>query len=386
MLRPVVSPVTPRRERVDACPGVLQVHAAADGGLARVRIPGGWLTGAQLAAIATGGGLEITSRGNLQVRGLAPGAETALAARLSEVGLLPSLTHERVRNIVASPLTGRDGHGVLDVRPLATALDRALCADPVLAELPGRFLFALDDGRGDVAGLGADVAIHGAAVLLAGRDSGLRASPDEAVPVLLAAAHAFLAERSDEWRLSELDGGPARVARRLGGSVGEPVTVTGRAPIGAVRQLDGRVAIGAAVPLGRLTPEQITVLSGQSWVCVTPWRGIVVADLPDAGLLEDLAAVGLAVEPDSPWAGVTACAGRPGCARSLADVRADALAFHSGRPAPSTPVHWVGCERACGRPTGAHELMLATEDGYESSERGTASSLAPHDRANQETQ
>jgi precorrin-3B synthase len=365
MLRPVVNPVIPRRERVDACPGVLQVHAAADGGLARVRIPGGWLTGAQLAAVATGGAVEITSRGNLQVRGLAPGAETALAARLSEAGLLPSLTHERVRNIVASPLTGRDGHGVLDVRPLAAALDRALCADPALAELPGRFLFALDDGRGDVAGLGADVAIHGTAVLLAGHDCGLRVTPDDVVPVLLAAAHAFLAERSGEWRLSELDDGVERVAQRLGGTLGPPVILTGQPPIGLVPQADGRVAIGAAVPLGRLTPEHVTVLSRQSWVCVTPWRGVVVADLPDAGLQDELAAVGFAVQPGSPWVGVTACAGRPGCAKSLADVRADALAFHSGRPAPLRPVHWAGCERACGRPTGDHVLMLATENGYE---------------------
>jgi precorrin-3B synthase len=182
----------------DGCPGALRLHAAADGPLARVRLPGGTLTGGQLAALADmaarwgDGHLELTSRGNLQLRALTGTGAADLAARLRAAGLFPSDTHETVRNIVASPLSGRDGRGLLDVRPLVPRLDAAVCARPGLAELPGRFLLALDDGRGDVAAP-ADVAAVGIAphlveILVAGADIGLRVPADEAVTTLCAAA------------------------------------------------------------------------------------------------------------------------------------------------------------------------------------------------------
>ena len=66
----------PTRPRIDACPGALQTHPAADGALARVRVPGGLLTAAQLRVLAAAarqigdGHLELTSRGNVQLRGL----------------------------------------------------------------------------------------------------------------------------------------------------------------------------------------------------------------------------------------------------------------------------------------------------------------------------
>ncbi|HZH21769.1 MAG TPA: precorrin-3B synthase, partial [Geodermatophilus sp.] len=194
------------RVRADACPGALQTHAAADGALARVRVPGGLLTGDQLRTLAAAardlgdGALELTSRGNVQLRGLAPGAEAGLGDRLAAAGLLPSPTHERVRNVLASALTGRAG-GHVDVRPWVRTLDAALCADPALAALPGRYLATLDDGRGDVAGLGGDVGLLAlspdtVALTLAGADSGLRVHPDDAVRLALAATRAFLAERA----------------------------------------------------------------------------------------------------------------------------------------------------------------------------------------------
>jgi dissimilatory sulfite reductase (desulfoviridin) alpha/beta subunit len=145
----------------DRCPGVLRLVEAADGFLARVRLPGGLVSGAQLRALASladelgDGRVELTSRGNVQLRGLAADAAEALTDGLSRAGLLPSISHDRVRNVLASPLAGLDG--APDLSGIVRALDEALCARPGLAELSGRFLFAVDDGRGDVSGLGADV-------------------------------------------------------------------------------------------------------------------------------------------------------------------------------------------------------------------------------------
>ncbi|HEY0508079.1 MAG TPA: precorrin-3B synthase, partial [Blastococcus sp.] len=146
-------PLPHPRDRADACPGALQTHSAADGALARVRVPGGALTVAQLRALSSAardlgdGALELTSRGNVQLRGLRPGAEVELGDRLADARLLPSATHETVRNVLTSVLSGRAG-GELDVRPWVSAFDAGLCADPELADLPGRFLAAFDDGRG----------------------------------------------------------------------------------------------------------------------------------------------------------------------------------------------------------------------------------------------
>lgn len=493
-----------RSSDADACPGALRLHAAADGPLARVRLPGGRLTGNQLRAVRElaetfgDGHIELTSRANIQLRALTGAPVETLGARLAAAGLLPSSTHELVRNIAASPLPGPDE--AVDIRALVPRLDRALCADPRLSTLPGRFLFALDSGALDVART-ADVAAvpataldeapdtagtatlapavdgtfdvthisHGetAATLLGGRprgeiailfdgfDAGLRVPPGDVVDALLAAAHAFLDERAVQaadqrsvhtgsadrrsaqagtvgqqpahtatigqqpahagtahqqpthasspdqqpthvgtadgrtaqagvepagsarpaWRVRELVDGPARVAARVaetlgvqlgvGAAVPEPVI---REPVGIIAQPGGLVALGAVVPLGRVSSVQIKVLEEAAAIVVTPWRGVVLPDLSPSAAQRwqsGLAAVGLEVRSGSRWSGVTACAGRPGCAKSLADVRQDATAAVLAGCDGARAVHWVGCSRGCGSPAGSHVRVEATGSGYE---------------------
>jgi precorrin-3B synthase len=344
---------------------VLAVHQAADGGLARVRVPGGRLTSEQVdvlrrAAAELGDGrLELTSRGNVQLRGLRSDGPRQLSDRLFAAGLLPSMSHERVRNILASPLSGLDQRSTYDVLPVAAALDEALCDRPALADLPGRFLFALDDGRGDLAELQADVfvrALDERTALLSLGTRGVRVEWDQAPELMLAAAQAFLEVRDQEWRIAEIPGGAERVLERLGLQADEAL------PTDTTRVTAGRhgAALVVTVPLGSLTQDQAAALvHAGNEVRITPWRSVVVPATA-AGLDE----VGLITTPRSVWEGVTACAGQPGCAKALADVRADAGRLIPGMRRDGRPVHWSGCERRCGKPAGGFVDVLAVSDGY----------------------
>lgn len=365
-----------RAREVDACPGALQTHRAADGELARVRLPGGMITATQLEAVALAATdfgsstLELTSRGNLQLRGVHD--TDSVAGLLSHAGLLPSPTHERVRNIVASPLSGRSG-GVADVREIVVALDTAVQCDPGLTELPGRFLFGVDDGRGDVSGLGADAGVHvlddaTAALLLAGRDTGVRLDLADAVATLVAIANRFIDIRGKAWRTAELED-PLSLLGPL-----TPVATAGRTwpadtrpPVGWIEQTDGRVALGAAAPLGVLDAETARYLAAVGApMAITAWRSILLFDL-DAEIadvaLRVLAPRGLIFDERSPWLSLSACTGSPGCERSAADVRADAAAAAQHPASAGVHRHFVGCERACGNP-GHGEVLIATGDGY----------------------
>ncbi|WP_238335259.1 nitrite/sulfite reductase [Kribbella amoyensis] len=354
------------------------MHEAADGGLARVRLPGGLLTADQLRVLLEAstdlgdGRLELTSRGNLQIRALRPGAPQELSDRLYAAGLLPSIAHERVRNILASPLSGLDQHSRYDVLPAVAELDRLLCADPRYVELPGRFLFALDDGRGDLATAGADVGVRMvdadlAALLLAGEDTGVRVTPERLATVLAEAAVAFLDERSAQgssaWRLAELAQGPKAVLARMSTENSTAEQFAPGEPVRAGRVADALVAV---VPLGSLERPQAEVLAQYAvrGLRVTPWRSVVLPGLADDEVVERIAAAGLVVDSESPWNKVTACAGRPGCAKALADVRAEARRVTPRLPARHRAVHWSGCERRCGQPGGDFVDVLALADGY----------------------
>lgn len=353
------------------------------------------LTSGQLGALAEAAGdfgapvLELTSRGNLQIRAIRD-AE-AVTGLLAAAGLLPSPSHERARNIVASPLSGRVGD-FPDIRPLVPALDCGLIASPILTELPGRFLFSLDDGRGDLAAMGADIGLRhepgGWRLFLAGRPaSECRDAPEAAVEHMLAIAETFVRIRGNAWRVTELPNGAETLADAIGVSLleGPPDTASApHAPVGWIEQHpenggvgdDGLVTLGAAVPLGQLTASVAALLAAaEKPVVITPWRSVLLCDLPheDAdAVLRVLAPMGLVFDERSPWLNISSCTGSPGCGRSRTDVHADVRLEVTEELASGihSPVHrhWVGCPRACGSPS-TGQVLVATELGYRPLER-----------------
>jgi precorrin-3B synthase len=282
-------PRTPGVERVrrDLCPGVLRPWPADDGALVRIRLVGGRVSPIELSALSRvaaqhgDGDVHLTGRANLQLRGL-PSTDGALPEHLveaiAETGLLPSRTHELVRNIMVSPLSGVSG-GRADLWPVARELDERLCSDASLSTLAGRFLFVLDDGRGDLVHRDTDlgaVALDAttAQVRLGSRSWGRVVPTSSLAKTLTELAREFVRARGHgptaSWHVDELTtplAEPTEPDPRT--DVSNPPPEFG--PLGAVEHVEA--------PGGVLDPALVARLVAQAGgrdLVVTPWRGVLV--------------------------------------------------------------------------------------------------------------
>lgn len=283
------------RVRRDRCPGALRPWASDDGLLIRLRLIGGRLPVHALSDLGDlaerygDGRVRVTVRANLQLRAL-PGQDGSLAPEvvdaLRSTGLLPSRTHELVRNVMVSPGSGLWG-GRADLRPVAAELDRLLCSAPHCATLPGRFLFVLDDGRGDLqertCDLGLTALDEDRAQLRIGDRWGPVIALDEAPEALFRLTDRFLERRGEgpsaAWHVTELP-------RPLTGPVPPDPRLPPPAsplPYGPVPG-DGRHVPVPDTGLDRPTTDTLAEdarAAGHGTLVVTPWRGVLVPGVSD---------------------------------------------------------------------------------------------------------
>lgn len=339
------------RSRVDGCPGALSFHHAADGAIGRVRFPGGSMDVAQFAQFARisaefgNGDIHLTTRGNVQIRGISD--EAGFSTAVLSSGFVPSIAHDKIRNIIASPLSG--------LEELVAELDRALLKDEELAGLSGRTLFGLDNGDGAILAQQPDFGIimgEQPQLILGGKlTTKTLANPAEDI-----------AQLAVQWQRAR--GSAWRVAEKLEFNTFDTMTFNSSDPthIGWFDREDGTVSLGAGLPFGVLPRKVAEVLCAvEKPVQVTPWHSVLVHDLDEGeaeAVAKVLAPMGLIFDADSPKLQVTACTGLPGCAKSRSDVRRDALQLQA-----TERTHFSGCERRCGHPRVAYTDYLATADG-----------------------
>lgn len=276
---------SPVRFRPDRCPGVLRPWPADDGALVRIRLIGGRISAPAMSGLSAvaqeygDGHLHLTARANLQLRGL-PSANGVLpgdvVTAIEATGLLPSRTHELGRNVMVSPLTGVIG-GRADLRNLALELDDRIRTSTALAGLPGRFLFVLDDGRGDLLDRETDLGL----VALDESSCQLRIGHGWGSVVLLAEAPGTLVDLAEEFLSirGEAAGAPWHVAE-LPAALRQACPADPAVPTASPPLPFGRFPAGLHIeaPGGVLTPGLVAELTAAAAdLVVTPWRGVVVA-------------------------------------------------------------------------------------------------------------
>ncbi len=394
-----MQPVAPAASllRPSACPGLWRAVPARDGGICRVKLPGGLLTSAQARAVAEAarlcgsGVLELTNRSNLQLRGVRDENHEPLVPRLLAAGLGPrNPAADDVRNLLLSPAAGRDRSAHLDTRPLAGRLLALLENTPEFHALSAKFALQLDGGEA-LAMLDHPhdlwlSALPGGTHLafgLAGcpRDPALGVIPlAQAERLVEAVLRLFLQVAGAHTRMRQLlaELPVEQFLARLPLSVQQPWATPRRPrydspPLGAHLQAQsGWVMLLAGVPLGRLHADQLSALAeladseGCGELRLTPWQGVLLPDIPGsrrAFVGQALHDLGLLLETRTPLARLLACSGLPGCARAQADTKADARKLAERLPAQIAQLHLSGCPRSCAAAHIAPYTLLAQPGG-----------------------
>lgn len=354
------------------CPGALRPMLSGDGLLVRLRPRLGRLTQIQAAGVAMlarkyGNGLiDLSSRANLQLRGVREADHSALINGLDALGLVDEdAALEARRNLVIAPFWKADDATVR----LGTALEAVLAA-PDAPELPGKFGFALDLGPKPVLGdISADIRLErgmdGQIICRAeGTQTGKPVSEAEAIPTLLLLAQWFLASggaRDQRGRMA---------AHLAAGAVLPPgFQDVPRQSIYAPMPGPGCVETGVLVGLafGQMHSETLAALAALGPLRMTPWRMLLIESVVSMPDLPEII-----TREDDPLLRVIACTGAPGCAQAYQPTR------HLARMlAPFIPeaglLHVSGCVKGCAYPRSAPLTLVGTDQGFDLIRGGVAS-------------
>jgi ferredoxin-nitrite reductase len=373
--------------------------------MVRLRLPNGVIGAEQLEVLADvvdrcgeHGSADITTRQNIQLRGLLLEDMAPLMRALASVGLTSRQSgHDNPRNVTGNPLAGLDPEEFLDTRPLVDAIQAALLGPEGPRNLPRKFNVAVG-GAPDSFLLHNDLAFLparrdgelGFTVMVGGFFSaqrnelaiplGLWLRPDQLSDFTLAVLRHYEREGSRENRNKTrlmymidtlgLEAYRDQVLQTFAEFVGveaaaavpghDGTHLVSRAPrdicgVHAQKQ-PGLFWLGLHVPMGQLARLAREYGSGE--LRLSESQNALIADVPEASLdalLVEPLLERFAVNPGPLQAEAVSCTGNRYCSfaliptKSTAQAVVDELERRLELP-HGVRTHWTGCPNACGQP------------------------------------
>lgn len=389
----------------------------------RMRLPNGILNSEQMRTLGEvvqrygdDGNADITTRQNLQLRGIRIEDVPDIFRRLKAVGLTSVQSGmDNVRNITGSPVAGLDGDELIDTRELVQKTQDMITnygeGNPEFTNLPRKFNIAIEGGRdnsvhaeiNDIAyvpaykdgELGFNVLVGGffsakrceaaipmnawvranddvvdlsRAILEVYRDHGLRSNRQKARLMWLI----------DEWGLEKFrDAVETQYGRPLATAAEkDEIDWEKRDHIGVFKQKQAGLSFaGLHVPIGRLYAQdmfdlaRIAEVYGSGEIRLTVEQNVIIPNIPDENLeafLSEPLLEKFTIHPQPLERALVSCTGAQFCNFALIETKNRALNLirdldQELEMTQNVRIHWTGCPNSCGQPQVADIGLMGTK-------------------------
>lgn len=389
----------------------------------RLRIPNGILSSEQMRVLGEivqrygdDGNADITTRQNLQLRGIRIEDIPDIFQRLKSVGMTSVQSGmDNVRNITGSPMAGLDADELIDTRELVQKVQDMITnygqGNYQFSNLPRKFNIAIEGGRdnsvhaeiNDIAfvpaykegELGFNVVVGGffsakrceaaipmnvwvrpnqevvdlcRAILEVYRDNGLRANRQKSRLMWLI----------DEWGIEEFR---TRVANQLGYPLAtaaekDAIDWEKRDHLGVFPQKqEGLSYIGLCVPVGRLFAHdmfdlaRIAEVYGSGELRLTVEQNVIIPNIAAENiptLLTEPLLAKFTPNPAPLQRALVSCTGAQFCNFALIETKNKAVDLIRQLDAElniprGVRIHWTGCPNSCGQPQVADIGLMGTK-------------------------
>ena len=389
----------------------------------RLRVPNGIISGEQMRVLGEivqrygdDGNADITTRQNLQLRGIRIEDIPDIFQRLKSVGMTSVQSGmDNVRNITGSPMAGLDADELIDTRELVQKVQDMITncgqGNYQFSNLPRKFNIAIEGGRdnsvhaeiNDIAfvpaykegELGFNVVVGGffsakrceaaipmnvwvrpnqevvdlcRGILEVYRDNGLRANRQKSRLMWLI----------DEWGIEEFR---TRVANHLGYPLAtaaekDAIDWEKRDHLGVFPQKqEGLSYIGLCVPVGRLFADdmfdlaRIAEVYGSGELRLTVEQNVIIPNIAAenvATLLTEPLLVKFTPNPAPLQRALVSCTGAQFCNFALIETKNKAVDLIRQLDAElniprGVRMHWTGCPNSCGQPQVADIGLMGTK-------------------------